>query len=249
MIDFFKKLFYGTGNQNSGSDIFLDLDKVLWICYSTPNYDALTSIFLKSLIDTSVNKKNIIHKLDEPPKDLTAHTGFQSNLWYHCANRKIDHLINTLKDQKNKFEYYIFSDCDIQFFKNKGILWNNLFYYIKRSNAGIFFTRENNTDDLNCGFYIIKNKNIDKVIDYFSYVYKIILSSKKKDIPYGEQTIINNTKHILNYGFIPKKYYIYGNFFDNKKNTALFHHAVCCRDVDDKINQMNYINKLMEGDR
>jgi len=59
-------------------------------------------------------------------------------------------------------------------------------------------------------------------------------------MPFGDQTIINNLKHIINYGFIPNDYVVFGSTIFNI-NKSLFHHAVGCIDVDDKIIQINKI--------
>jgi hypothetical protein len=59
-------------------------------------------------------------------------------------------------------------------------------------------------------------------------------------MPYGDQSIINNLEHKINYGFIPNDYVIFGMTIYNI-NKSLFHHDVCCRDVDDKILQINNI--------
>lgn len=61
-------------------------------------------------------------------------------------------------------------------------------------------------------------------------------------MPYGDQSIINNLKNKINYGFIPNYYVVFGtSIYDSNK--SLFHHAVCCRDVDDKIIQINKIKE------
>ena len=59
-------------------------------------------------------------------------------------------------------------------------------------------------------------------------------------MPFGDQSIINNLKNKINYGFIPNDYVIFATTIFNK-NKSIFHHAVCCRDVDDKIIQINQI--------
>lgn len=225
------------------------LDKSLFICYSTPNYSKLTNICLTSLQDINVN--NINHMTDDISKAFKK-TGFQTNLWYLCIRNKIHHLINVLKkydnydkyDGLNNIKYFIFTDCDINYIKKNINEWYNLENYIQNENKDIHFLREGWSDDVNTGFFIIKNNdNITNIINFFVEVLQTINQTKKENMYFGDQTIINNLKHKINYGFIPNDYVVFGcNIYNINK--SLFHHAVCCRDVDDKIIQINNINNI-----
>jgi hypothetical protein len=63
-------------------------------------------------------------------------------------------------------------------------------------------------------------------------------------MPLGDQSIINNLKYKINYGFIPNEYVIAGtSIYD--KNKCIFHHAIGCSDVDDKIQQINKIKSKL----
>jgi len=98
--------------------------------------------------------------------------------------------------------------------------------------------REDTSNDVNSGFFIIKNNDsISNIIEFFVKVVQIMDSTDKNQMPLGDQSIINKLKHEINYGFIPNDYVVFGtNIFNINK--SLFHHAVCCRDVDDKIMQI-----------
>lgn len=218
------------------------LDKSLFICYSTPNYSKLTNIFLNSLHDIQVN--NINHMTDDI-SILFKNTGFQTDLWYYCVRNKINHLINVLQDYDSlkNTKYFIFTDCDIIYIKKNINEWHNLENYIQNENKDIHFMREGISNDVNSGFFIIKNNNnIKKIINFFVEVLKTIDITKKEQMPYGDQSIINNLKNKINYGFIPNDYVVFGTSIYNR-NKSLFHHAVCCRDVDDKIIQINNIKR------
>jgi hypothetical protein len=216
------------------------LDKSLFICYSTPNYSKLTNICLNSLHDINVN--NINHMTDDN-SILFENTGFQTDLWYYCVRNKINHLINVLKkyDGLNNIKYFIFTDCDIIYIKKNINEWYNLENYIQNENKDIHFMRENSSLDVNSGFVIIKNNdNITNIINFFVEVLQTIDTTEKVKMPLGDQSIINNLKNKINYGFIPNDYVVFGLDIYNK-NKSLFHHAICCRDVDDKIIQINKI--------
>jgi hypothetical protein len=219
------------------------LDKSLFICYSTPNYSKLTNMFLNSLYDINVNNNNINHMFDDTISKMFTKTGFQTDLWYYCVRNKINHLINVLKnyDYLNNIKYFIFTDCDIIYIKKNVNEWYNLENYIQNENKDIYFMRECFSDDINSGFFIIKNNdNITNIINFFVKVLQTIDITEKANMSHGDQSIINNLKKIINYGFIPNDYVIWASNIHNI-NKSLFHHAVCCRDVDDKIEQINQI--------
>jgi hypothetical protein len=216
------------------------LDKSLFICYSTPNYSELTNLCLNSLHDINVN--NINHMIDDTTF-MFKNTGFQTDLWYHCVRNKINHLINVLKknDNLNNIKYFIFTDCDIIYIKKNINEWYNLENYIQKESKDIHFMRENSSNDVNSGFFIIKNNdNITNIINFFVEVLQTIDTTEKIRMPLGDQSIINNLKSKINYGFIPNEYVVFGTNIYNR-NKSLFHHAIACRDVYDKIIQINNI--------
>ena len=136
------------------------LDKSLIICYSTPNYKILTDNFLSSLYELNVN--NISHKIDYVNDDLIKKTGFMNDLFYHCIINKVKNVIEKLYENKYKYEYYISSDCDIWFLKNRDHLWKELEDYINNNDYALCFMREDRTDLINGGFFIIRNKYLDE---------------------------------------------------------------------------------------
>ena len=222
------------------------LDKSLFICYSTPNYSKLTNIFLNSLHEIQVN--NINHMTDDISilfKKTGFQTGFQTDLWYYCVRNKINHMINVIQDYDSlkNTKYFIFTDCDIIYIKKNINEWYNLENYIQNENKDIHFMREGTSNDVNSGFFIIKNNNnITKIINFFVEVLKTIDITKKEQMPFGDQSIINNLKNKINYGFIPNDYVVFGTSIYNS-NKSLLHHAIGCRDVDDKIIQINKIKE------
>ena len=223
------------------------LNKSSFICYSTPNYSKLTDICLDSLKSINFeNEQNINHLLDTPHESkLLKNTGFQTDLWYYCVRNKINHLINVLntRDSLTDTQYFIFTDCDIVYIKKNIHEWDNLEKFIINKNNDIFFMRESTSNDVNSGFFIIKNNdNLKNIINFFIEVLEKFDKTDKKNMPYGDQSIINNLKNKLNYGFIPNNYVIFGTTIYNKKK-SLFHHAVYCKNVNDKILQINKIKK------
>jgi hypothetical protein len=223
------------------------LENSLIISYSTPNYSKLTEVFLNSL--KNLGNIDINHLIDNPPENLLKVEGFQTDLWYYCVFNKIKHLINVLKNHlmhPNK-KYFIFCDCDIWFIRNNFNEWKNLEKNIIDENNDIFFMREQVSDDINSGFFIIKNNNrIENVINFFVNVLNVINNSDRQDMPFGDQTIINNLKTQLNYGFISNDYVIYGPYIFNKSR-SLFHHAVFCSNIEEKLIQINNVKVVFEN--
>jgi SAM-dependent methyltransferase len=223
------------------------LDHSLFICYSTPNYSKLTNIFLESL--NSISVKNISHLIDNP-KNVFNNTGFQTDLWYYCVRSKINHLISVLNnhDTLSDIKYFIFTDCDVIYIKNNINEWYNLEKDIINDDKDIYFMREFSTSDVNSGFFIIKNNsNLKNIINFFTEVLEIFDKTEKKNMPLGDQTIINNLKTKINYGHISNDYTVFGTTIYNK-NRSLFHHAIYCIDVEDKIEQVNKIKDAYEVD-
>ena len=217
------------------------LENSLFICYSTPNYEKMTNIFLESL--KNINVKNINHLIDKPNISIEK-TGFRTELWYYCLKKKKEHLLNVLKNNVNSdYSYFIFSDCDINYIKKNVNEWYNLENYIINTNKDIYFMRENIENDINSGFYIIRNnKNLKYIIQFLEEVIEEMYN-KNSNLEHNDQVIINKFKHKINYDYIPNEYVVWAEYIWDK-NKSLFHHAVCTTDVKDKIEQIEKINKF-----
>ena len=221
------------------------LNNSLFICYSTPNYEKLTTIFLESLKNI-VDESKINHLLDD--YNNFTQTGFQSDIWYYSVRNKIRHLIhvlstcNTCNTCENTPLYFTFTDCDIVYTNNRDE-WNNLEKYIINEPQDIFFMREHTSNDVNSGFFVIKNnENIRNILHFFIEVLYIFDNNDKVNMPFGDQSVINFLKDKINYGFIPNEYVVFATTIYDK-NKSLFHHATGAKDVDDKIEQINYIKQ------
>jgi hypothetical protein len=222
------------------------LENFLIICYTTPNYERITEHFLNCLDTITVPKANICIKRDIPPVELMSKEGFKSNLWYYCLITKLKHLIDSLILNKGKYDYYISSDCDIQFLYHHIDKWYDLEQYMKTNNKDIYFMREGLTEEVNGGFYIICNRNLDSTINFLKSVYEEMLITPYSKMELGDQTIIN--KKIIgmtNIGKIPLEYVVWGHDIYDHTN-SLVHHAVQTSGTIDKIAQMKKINDYLE---
>jgi len=219
------------------------LDNSLFICYSTPNYSELTDICLNSLRD--INVQHINHKLDIPSSSLVeTNTGVCSDLWYYCVRNKINHLKDVLSNYKeySDMKYFIFSDCDIHYIKKNEHEWSNLDEYITKGDKDVYFMAERGPErDVNSGFFIIKNTDyIPYLVSFFDEVLETFDVTDKNELGLGDQLIINNLKHKINWGHIPDEYIIAGPCpFD--RNKCLLHHATSAGNVGEKLHQIYYV--------
>jgi hypothetical protein len=228
------------------------LDNSLIIAYSTYNYK-LRDNFINSLLKLNFNKDNInlfIDNIINKDDEVECNT----NIWIKIKIKKLKNLIDILKININNinYKYFISSDCDINFLTDNINEWKNLEYYIDKSNIDIFFMSENNSLDLNgnnvlnTGFFIIKNnENLIDIIIYLNDVLNLMLEYPLNRNISGDKDIINQLKSHVNYGIIPNEYVIWStNIFD--ANKSLIHHPVCCSNVNEKINQIKYINDILK---
>jgi hypothetical protein len=222
------------------------LDKSLIICYSTPNYSKMTNKFLEHIRGLQmIEDSQLIHKYDDignNDKD-----GFRTEIWYTSVLNKMIHMLDIIKTRSNsEMKYFIFTDCDVIFIKENKSYWIDLETSINTSEKDIFFMREGfSSSDVNSGFYIIKNNNkLTTIIEFFE---KVILNFKQRSnssMQLGDQTIINELKSELNYGYIDNDYVIFGANIYNV-NKALVHHAVCCTNVDQKLDQIRKVQSAL----
>lgn len=217
-----------------------------FICYSTNNYKLLADICIKTIKEMGVNDNDIYHKLDDI--DISNYKiEFQSPFWYYCVKNKIKHFIDILERIKNKYQYFIISDCDIRYYRHNKNKCKNLEKYINDNNNNIFFMKEYKSKDINSGFFIIKNNDIDISIAFLKKTYELLSTNNiNKKYPYGDQSVINKIKNEIKYDFIPNKYVVWGTYIYNKKY-ALLHHSVCAKNVEEKIIQMKQIKRQLKN--
>ncbi len=218
------------------------MDKSCFIVFSTPNYDKLYKHFFFSLVGLDFDAKHIYHKLDNTK---TSSDGFQSDLWYYCVYKKVEHFKNILKEKKNDYNYFFCCDCDIVFIYKNRDKWNELFKTIDNSKKQIFYMKEGNREGINTGFAIVKQCYVEKMIEIYDTVLNKMKITPRVEMPLGDQTIINNIKNDIDFDYIPIKYVVFGWTIFNKNN-ALFHHAIGSGKTKGKLNQITIIkNKLL----
>lgn len=97
---------------------------------------------------------------------------------------------------------------------------------------------------INSGFYIIKrNENIGKIIEFFEDVVKTMEENEGNEN--GEdQNVINSKKDSLNWCHFPEHFVTLASYL-NHPETCIIQHAICSRQVNDKINQIKEIHERL----
>ena len=220
------------------------LNNSCFICYSTKNYQPLTEICLRTIKQMGINDSNIYHKLDDI-ESSDKKTGFQTKFWYYCVKNKIKHAVDTIIENKDKYQYFIISDCDIRYIRQNKNKFNNLEKFINKNDNNFFFMKEFDSKNINSGFFIIKNKEIDNSIDFLNKAFHILDKNKPNKFPYGDQSVINEIKQNIKYDYIPNKYVVWGTKIFNKKY-AILHHSVCAKNVKEKMQQIKFIKRQLK---
>jgi hypothetical protein len=165
--------------------------------------------------------------------------GFKSNSWYDAIQFKLISVLNILS-QKKDGEIILLSDSDILFFKKDKTLINLATkHFNENSDLDLWISRENTINEVNTGFYFIKNNN--KTRNFISNGIK-----KCKELDLGDQTYFNQELNkYLKWDYIPNIYTIWSTqIYD--KNNAIFHHATCAYNVEQKLDQQKTILSLLK---
>lgn len=165
--------------------------------------------------------------------------GYASQSWYDAIKLKIEHFKNVL-ESSNDGEIIICCDCDIFFTRSNDSLKNYIQSQIEQKNLDFLFMREAKTSHVNGGFYVVKNSALVR-----SILQKAIEHCDKKT-PYADQDYFNGEdfqKSGIKWDYIDYKLVAWGNLVFDRRNT-LFHHAVCTRDLQEKLKQQEKIARL-----
>jgi len=170
------------------------------------------------------------------PQELAMHGfGFQKPSWYHCIYEHRKYALKIIDN--NDYDYYLITDCDIQFFAND---WTSLLSYLNNSENDVLYMKEADTQDVNCGFQVVKNKTA-----YIEFMKDVLSEERFFTAEFSDQSIVNERKHSINYGYVPKCTTIWGSLFDEEfKSSYLLHHSV---NTNDKRQQLQMIKQKMSS--
>ena len=133
----------------------------------------------------------------------TADGMFMSQGWLEAMDIKLDVILTAIKE--NKDSWFIFADCDIQFFRP-------FLDDIKAELENVDIVCQNDCDSLCAGFFACKSN--ERTLNLF----KII----KREFRYmvNDQVALNEFKNLVKYKLLDKqKYFTIGNTFNNTDGT------------------------------
>lgn len=161
-------------------------------------------------------------------------SGFRSDKWFYCIKIKYEFILEYLNKIKNN-EIILWSDADIQFFNKNEKLFNiTLSFFKKNPNLELLITKEGETNQVNTGFFLIRNS--EKIKDFIN---KIIIACNRK-MEFADQTYVNSVIDKYIYDYVPDNITAWGDIIFNKEQ-VLFHHAVCAGTINKKIKQQDEI--------
>ena len=176
-------------------------------------------------------------------KQTTRDGMFMSSGWLDSMDIKLDVIMTALKE--NKDDWFIFSDCDVQFF-------NPFLEDLENELKSVDIVCQNDCDSLCAGFFAAKsNEKTYQLFELIKQNFKMLVN---------DQVALNEYKDIVNYKLLDKqKYFTIGNFFNNIDGThiwdnktditppkdILLHHANYVKGAASKIKLLAHIkNKV-----
>lgn len=222
------------------------LKRVCWVSSAAENYGRLTDTYFQSLKEIGVQRHRIKHTHFYLNGEKSV--GFRSEAYRTCTEHKVMYAIASIEEalrSGDEYEFFIVSDCDVQFFPEREAEWRRLLGQVSASDKVCWFAKEN-ADDVNTGVIILK---ADKAAEFVGF-YRSVLNKMRKTDPsqmlYMDQSIVNDMKGSLDYGVIPPESSILGNFYNPATSKiALFHHAIGTRFEQDKLDQLRHIRSMM----
>lgn len=167
--------------------------------------------------------------------------GFCSGSWYDAIIQKIQHFLDTLKGLPEG-TLCLCCDVDIFFAKRTDALANYLRDEMETRGLDMLFMQENQMESVNGGFYCVRN--VERVRQALSHAMEYCM----KKTQYADQDYYNSEEFKnsgVKWGVIDTSLVAWGGTVFNREKT-LFHHAVCCVTMEDKLKQQNQIARLLK---
>lgn len=160
--------------------------------------------------------------------------GFQTDSWYSAIEQKIRYVLDSIKTVPENALFCI-SDTDIYFFGKT----NELYTYVQRcfqrdTKLQLLVMEEDDIQKPNGGFMVLKNSpKIRRLIEN-------MLEGTAKKLPLADQSILYRDIPYVKHQYIDRDLVAWGTKMKNPQK-VLFHHAVCCRTVEEKLSQQELI--------
>ena len=176
----------------------------------------------------------------------TTHDGtFMTQGWSDSMDYKLDVILSALEENRNG--WFIFADCDIQFF-------NPFLKDLENEIQNHDIVCQEDCGSLCAGFFACKsNIKTQQLFSKIKQTFRMLVN---------DQVALNEYRHMVEYKLLDnKKYFTIGNVFTNSRgdhdwdNTTniippkkmLIHHANYVRGVDNKVKLLKMIRQNYES--
>lgn len=211
----------------------------IYTFYTDSHKKILDEYFLPSLYKTNKDLEVKIKKFDQ--KCISG--DYMSDGWCETMMNKVDYILKSINETWG--DVFIHADCDIQFF---GPIKEDIIKQL----ADFDMVAQNDGEEMCCGFFACRSNNKTKTL----------FENVKKEIndKYNDQQATNKlAKNFVSYSFLDEKYYSIYRMTNKKvwdismeiKNlpkNILVHHANWTVGIDNKIELMNIVKKVLEND-
>lgn len=204
------------------------------IAVYTENFEPLYSRWLQTLPE---GFSPVVKKFD-----LTSTVfGFRTPSWYDSIEFKLNTAVEFLEGLQDG-EVALVSDVDVIFLRTgRELLDVAEARFVSKPELDIWIMKEGPTPEVNAGFYFVRNSK--KVRDFL----KDSISSCRLHESNADQDFFNrNLSSRLVWEHIPEIYSAWGGYITDI-NTAIFHHAVCCPGLAEKINLQNLVINTLKN--
>lgn len=205
-------------------------DDIIAFTVYTPNYYPLFARWKHSLPPGFVARvKHFIVDATE--------FGLSTPSWYTCVRFKMQEFNALLRELPDDV-LVLCADSDIYFVNHTDAL-SRLTRKTFRDNPELdmWCMRENKTDSVNGGFYVVRNTHKIRM-----FMQEVLRACTRQYDTLAEQTFIN--RHMKDAGiksaYVPDEYVAWAREVPDPAQ-CLFHHAVCCKNVAEKLQQQETV--------
>lgn len=204
--------------------------KVFTSC--SDNYVAVYDRFYKSYCDSGLEPEELYTDRYDMPE---GENGFKTANWYFALATKMTYFKEKLSTLSTD-EIALFTDCDVQLFPNVTKAISSIQGLMLNKELTFMFLREGQTDQVNGGMFFARNNRSSRL------VLNIVCNELRRTPPpeYGEQTVFNRLlkNSSFKWDFVPYQFVVWGKNLHDKSHEVAFHHAVCSKNVESKLEQM-----------
>jgi hypothetical protein len=170
---------------------------------------------------------------------------FMTQGWNDSMDYKLDVILSALEE--NRDSWFIFADCDIQFFKP-------FLKDLKKEIQNHDIVCQEDCGSLCAGFFACKsNFKTQQLFSTIKQTFRVLVN---------DQVALNEYRHMVEYKLLDnKKYFTIGNVFTNNQNNhdwdnttniippkeIFVHHANYVRGVDNKVKLLKMIRQNYES--